>query len=146
MSPREILRTGEPVRKPWPDDFYIQGGHRFYSGGQRHDQCFVEVFPPGTFMRAEAPTVAEAEAKLWDRYEHMQACTTAPEHGPFEARHYTNGAGFCTNCGTWFSKVLPVTTTPEEEQASTERFFKMLGDNGPLAVADLIDDLTEKNS
>jgi hypothetical protein len=145
-EPREILRTGEPVRKPWPEDMFIQGGTRFYSGGERHDECFVEAFPPGTFMRGEGSTVAEAEAKVWAKYQHMLACEAAPEHGPFEARHYTNGSGFCTTCGTWFSKVLPVTTTPEQERESVERFLKMLGDNAPAALGDFIDEVAARST
>lgn len=143
-QPREILRTGEPIRKPWPDEVFIQGGTRFYRGGERHDECFVEINPPRTFMRAEASTVAEAESQLWDRYQHMNACEAAPEHGPFEARTYTNGAGFCTKCGTWFAKVLPVTATTEDEQAAEERFFNMLGENAPAAISDLLDDLDDR--
>lgn len=36
----------------------------------------------------------------------MIECDAHPEHGPFEARSYTNGSGFCVVCNTWFSGVL----------------------------------------
>ena len=104
----EILRTGVQTRHPWPEGLFIQGGKKGIPSNPQGDDdwtAFVEVSPPGTFLRGEGKTVAEAEDVCWARYQTMVGCPAHPQHGPFEARSYTNGAGFCTQCGTWFSRV-----------------------------------------
>ena len=113
-TPRMIANTDQPMRHPWPADCYVQGGGHgivFKRGGGSYRTAFVEAFPD-TFLRGEGPTLADAEDACWIKYQTMQACPAAPDHGPFEARGYTNGAGFCTRCGGWFARVLP----PQPEQ------------------------------
>lgn len=106
-EPRLIEHTKEPMRHPWPADCYVQGGNRgvVLTEDGSYWTAFVEAFP-GTFIRGEGVTIADAEDACWKRFEHLNACPTAPDHGPFEAQGYTNGSGFCTNCGGWFSRVL----------------------------------------
>lgn len=74
---------------------------------QHYFTAFFEAFPndPDTFIRGEGQTIAEAEAQAWAEYERVRAC---PQHD-FERRGYTNGAGFCRNCGLFKSKVFPPT-------------------------------------
>lgn len=67
--------------------------------------AFFEAFPsnPKTFIRGEGKTIEEAETKAWNQYQKYIACN---EH-EFERRGYTNGAGFCKNCGLFKSKAFP---------------------------------------
>jgi hypothetical protein len=112
MADRLISNTTEVMRHPWPDDCLVQGGKGgiVFTNVGSYRTAFVEAFP-GTFLRGEGPTVAEAEDACWARYQQLTACPTYPAHGPFEARNYTNGAGFCTSCGGWFGRA--VTGLPE---------------------------------
>lgn len=99
--------TTEHTRHPWPEGMFIQGGKSgvvFNNDGSSYRTAFVEAFPD-TFLRGEGATIAEAEDACWAKYQHLISCPAHPQHGPFEARNYTNGAGFCTQCGAWFSKV-----------------------------------------
>ncbi|MCG5464176.1 hypothetical protein MED01_002341 [Micromonospora sp. MED01] len=148
MTGRVILRTDTVAQHPWPDDTFLQGGSRgvvFASDGN-YRTAFVEAFHsnPDTFLRGEGTTVAEAEDACWAKYQTLTACPAHPEHGPFEARQYTNGAGFCAHCGTWFSKVLPgQPEDPDRAPSLMERVFT--GDGEALvevltAAAD-VDDL-----
>lgn len=136
MTGRMILRTDHAAQHPWPEDMFLQGGTRgivFASDGN-YRTAFVEAFPrdPDTFLRGEGTTVAEAEADCWAKYQTLTACPAHPNHGPFEAREYTNGAGFCTRCGTWFSKVLPEQPEdPDRAPSLMERAFT--GDGDALA-------------
>jgi hypothetical protein len=110
MPERMIENTTEPTRHPWPEDVEIQGGTRSVSlRGDRNPSwtLFVEAFWHNTFLRGEGDTVAGAETACWEKYQRLAACPAHPDHGPFEARQYTNGCGFCTLCGTWFASVLP---------------------------------------
>lgn len=109
MTPRVITNTQEPQRQPWPEDLIVQGGASgvvVVRGGENYRTAFVEVFPPKSFIRGEGPTVADAEKAAWEQYQRMVTCPGHPEHGPFNRRHYHNGAGFCEKCGCWFSGVL----------------------------------------
>lgn len=131
MTDRKIVRTDHTVQHPWPDDVFLQGGTRgvVFTNGEPYRTAFVEAFPSGTFLRGEGKTVAEAEDACWERYQRIVQCPAHPDHGPFEARSYTNGAGFCTQCGSWFSKVLPVQVEPAGREPSlVERVFSGDGD------------------
>ena len=77
--------------KPWPEDCFVQ------CGGGNTRTAFFEAFPesPQTYIRSEAPTVEEAEAKAFAALERYAACA----HPEFERRDYTNGLGFCVKCG-----------------------------------------------
>lgn len=145
---RVIKHTAEPMTQPWPEEIFVQGGGSglvLSNDGEHYRTAFVEAFPvePPTFIRGEGATIAEAEASAWRQYSALVDCPTHPEHGPFEARGYTNGSGFCVNCGRWLSKVLPVTDVPAD--GSTPRppgvlagFFEQL-----LALAREADEADE---
>lgn len=122
---RQITNTDQHARHPWPDDIYIQGGHWGVSisrdpdaprgVGVKNTGAFFEAFP-GTFLRGVGDTLADAEDKAWTAYQAMLACPAAAQgHGPFEARGYRNGAGYCTGCGTWFAGVLVPEPEPDPE-------------------------------
>jgi len=109
-----IRHTAAVARHPWPEGTFLQGGERglvlTMEGSYR--TAFVEGSPPdgpgpGTFLRGEGATLSEAEDACWARYQAIVTCPAHPSHGPFERRHYRNGAGFCERCGSWFSRVLP---------------------------------------
>lgn len=105
---REILRTGEQAAFEWPEDVFLQGGKSgaVFSPNGNYRTAFVEAFPGGTFLRGEGETVAEAEAKCWEKYQrHLKCSDGTGQHGPYDPRKYENGAGFCVKCGAWFTKV-----------------------------------------
>ena len=109
-----IRHTAAAARHPWPEGTFLQGGERglVLASTGSYRTAFVEASPPagpgpGTFLRGEGATLAAAEDECWARYQAMVTCRAHPSHGPFERRHYRNGAGFCTWCGGWFSGVLP---------------------------------------
>lgn len=106
-QPRPILRTGQDARHPWPNGCYIQGGSSglvLARDGNHYTTAFVEAFPrnPDTFIRGEGATVADAEDAAWAKYQSYLAC---PGH-EYEARGYTNGAGFCRHCSMFASDVF----------------------------------------
>lgn len=105
-----IRNTTFEARHPWPDDVHVQGGGRGLviarGSGAAYTTAFVEAAPPGTFLRGEGPTIEKAEDACWAKYQLVLHCAGGGEHGPFEARQYENGSGFCTKCGAWFSRVL----------------------------------------
>jgi hypothetical protein len=109
MTGRSIRNTDYVSRLPWPDAVELQGGKRGFvfcaDGSPTYETAFVEAFC-GTFLRGEGKTIAEAEDACWSQFITMMACPSAPDHGPFEARQYTNGAGYCARRGAWFPKVL----------------------------------------
>ena len=61
-EPRLIEHTNEPMRHPWPADCYVQGGDRgvVLTEDGSYWTAFVEAFP-GTFIRGEGVTIADAE-------------------------------------------------------------------------------------
>jgi len=137
---RMIANTTEPMRHPWPDDVYVQGGARgvvLHRDGTHYRTAFVEAFPRNsdTFLRGEGKVVEEAETACWEQYQQMADCPTHPTHGPFEARGFTDGAGFCTHCGTWFSRVLPPGPADPNRQPS---FMERALSGDPQAVAKVI--------
>lgn len=103
----EILRTGEQAQHPWPEGMFIQGGKSgvVFTPDGDYRTAFVEAFPDRVFLRGEGATIADAEDACWARYQTLVNCPAHPEHGPFEAREYTNGVGYCTQCGIRFSGV-----------------------------------------
>jgi hypothetical protein len=93
-----IRNTDEPRRQPWPAGMFVQGGDRgvvFSSAGGGYLTAFVECDDePGGFIRGEAPNVECAERVAYLKYLTRTRC---PGH-EYEARDYTNGAGFCRRC------------------------------------------------
>lgn len=125
-DPATIIKNTRFDRQfAWPPGTFIQGHQRRTPNEQHPNRnAFVEICPPeGSFFRADAPSVTEAEAKAWERYQKMIACG---EHGPYEPRHYDNGAGFCTRCGTWFSDVCPEAKVERPPSPETQQWLEML--------------------
>jgi hypothetical protein len=129
-SDRKVANTLHVMTHPWPEDCYVQGGRRgvvIVDGGKSYRTAFVEAFPldPNTFLRGEGTTLAEAEDDCWRQYQTYRSCIDERgAHGPFEARQYTNGAGFCVHCGTWLNNVLPVQPEdPNRKPSLLERMF-----------------------
>ncbi|MFJ5532412.1 hypothetical protein [Streptomyces sp. NPDC093261] len=133
--PRLINNTGHVAQHPWPEDVEIQGGALgvVYAGEKSYRTAFVEAFPntPPTFLRGEGATVAEAEDACWAKYERYRDC----EHGPYERRQYTDGSGFCTQCGTWLIDVLE--PLPEETPDDT-RLINRLFSGDPEALKEVL--------
>jgi hypothetical protein len=117
-----ITNTTVEAQRPWPDDVYIQGG-----GGNRRP-VFVEVSTPGSFIRGEGVTMHDAEQDAWAKYQRVLTCAGGGDHGPYEARHYENGCGFCAKCGVWFSDVLPKSARWQAQEAGTSNVLAAYGD------------------
>lgn len=131
---RIIANTGTEARHPWPEEVSVQGGSGgvVFSEQGNYRTAFVEAFPGGTFLRGEGPTLAEAEDSCWEQYQRYTGC----EHGPFERRQYRNGAGFCTKCGIWMSRVFePLPKDPDHRPNLAERLF---ADRDPDALAEVL--------
>jgi len=124
------------AQHPWPEptdeeESYLQGGGRglVFAGKDTYTTAFVEAFVAGTFIRGEGSTIELAEDAAWTKYQTLVGCPAHPDHGPFERRSYTNGAGYCTQCGTWFSGVFePMPEDPNREPSTMEKFFQKLID------------------
>lgn len=135
-EPRFIANTNEPVRHPWPADCLVQGGDRgvVFGTGGTYRTAFVEAFP-GTFLRGEGHTIADAEDACWAKYQRMTAC----DHGPFERRGYTNGGGFCTSCGTFFPDIFrPLPPDPDRPKSLMDRVFGDQDLNAAIEVLDTV--------
>lgn len=131
MTERLIENTRHLARHPWPMSVFLQGGDRgvvFSKDREPYGTAFVECFPAGTFLRGEGETIEEAEDKCWTQYQRYLNCDGKLEqgqwHGPYERRQYRNGAGFCTRCGIWMSRVLPpLPEDPERMPSLLEKAF-----------------------
>lgn len=93
--------------KPWAEGCGVQCGDSgivFVQGGKSYMTAFFEAFPknPNTFIRGEGVTIFDAEEDAWNQLQKFSACT----HPDFEKRGYTNGAGFCVQCGMFKSKAF----------------------------------------
>lgn len=123
---RMIENTQEVAQFPWPDDCKIQGGSKgvvFQKKGKTYRTAFFEAFPrePDTFLRGEGATIAESEKDCWKQY---QVAVNCPHTSGFERRNFRNGAGFCIDCGTWFSRVFPpLPEDPNRELSDFEKSF-----------------------
>jgi hypothetical protein len=149
-----IRNTQEPIRCAWPAGTFIQGGARgVVFGGQRgsYRTAFVEVILGGTFLRGEGPSIEAAEMRCWEKYEQMNSCSTAPDHGPWDRRGYRNGSAFCISCGSWFpDNMTGLAELPDIEgagdQSAIGRLFR--GDRDALIeviqTVTHVDDLPEK--
>lgn len=138
-----IRHTAAVARHPWPEGTFLQGGERglVLAATGSYRTAFVEASPPpgagpGTFLRGEGETLTAAEDACWARYEVIVACPAHPSHGPFERRHYRNGAGFCERCGSWFSGVLP--PLGESQAHGLSALERALTDKTGEAAAELL--------
>jgi hypothetical protein len=137
---RIINNTSTEAQQDWPEDVFIQGGeHGVVLGGPdgAYQTAFFEAFPGGTFLRGEGTTLAEAEEKCWKQYQIYSACDGNGPHGPYERRAYTNGAGFCTRCGTWMSKVFE--PLPEDDKPRRRTLLdRVFTDQDPEAIDEVL--------
>ena len=78
----------------WPDDCTVQWGHGIIPAVP-----FFEAFPPGTFIRGEGATIAEAEQSAYAQYQRDIACDHVWGRHREGRGTYTNGAGWCRKCG-----------------------------------------------
>lgn len=139
---RIIKNTRTEAQHDWPEDAYIQGGERgvvFGGPGGAYQTAFVEAFPGGTFLRGEGSTLAEAEDSCWKQYQRYTDCDGSGRgHGPYERRQYRNGAGFCTRCGIWMSKVFE--SLPEEDKPARRSLLdRVFIDHDPEVIDEVLD-------
>lgn len=113
---RQITHTAFFAMHDWPQDCFLQGGHDGLVMDRSHPQgsyiaaYFFEAFPsdPATFIRGEGQTMEVAEDRAWGEWQQRLSCpayAATGEHS-FEARGYQNGAGFCSACNLFASKVF----------------------------------------
>lgn len=127
----KIKNTEHETTHPWPEGIFIQGGGSglVFSGKDSYTTAFVEVCPEGTFLRGEGATIGEAEDAAWAKYQTWINCDgTGEPHGPWEARHYENGAGYCTRCGVWAPSVLEPSQKNRAESGACDTMVRMYGD------------------
>lgn len=95
---------------PWPDETIVSAGRGVVFSRKTRDSyvtLFMEVYPPGAaFIRGQGATPAECEDSCWRQYQLALHCTDGTGVHDWEARGYRNGAGFCTRCSTFGSKVF----------------------------------------
>lgn len=127
---REIQNTEHECTQDWPDDIrLIQGGDRglVVGKGGNYRTAFVEVFPEGTFIRGEGPTVHDAEMDAWRKYQLWLNCVRPEGHGDYDRRNYKNGGCFCGHCGTWMGCILD--EIPEDPAEPKSLLRRLLGDD-----------------
>jgi hypothetical protein len=136
-----IKNTDFEAQHPWPEGMLVQGGESgivLRQDAPNYTTAFVEAFP-NTFLRGEGKTLAEAEDKVWAQYERLISCPTYPTHGPFERRHYRNGAGYCTSCGGWFTASVTgfeeLPPEPNAPKSSVQILFEHAMDGNTEEVA-----------
>jgi len=90
-------------RRAWPEDCTVQWGHGIIPATP-----FFEAFIPGTFIRGEGETIADAEDRAFERYESEKTCVHLWGRQRPGGQLYTNGAGWCRKCGAFRSEMFPV--------------------------------------
>lgn len=85
----------------WPDDCMVQWGNGIIPATP-----FFEAFPPGTFIRGEGATIAEAEAKAFAQYQSEFGCNHVWGRHHERRGTYLNGAGWCRKCGAFRSRMF----------------------------------------
>jgi hypothetical protein len=99
----EMLRP-DPEYTPacaWPDDCMVQWGHGIIPAVP-----FFEAFPPGTFIRGEGETIAEAERKAFAQYQSEALCNHVWGRHHERRGTYINGAAWCRKCGAFRGKMF----------------------------------------
>lgn len=154
MSDDLIRNTTEPVRCDWPAGTVVQGGARGVvvgGAGGPYRTAFVEAFP-GTFLRGEGPTIADAEQACWRKYVALRSCPAYPEHGPWDRRDYRNGAASCQGCGGWFPNRVTGLDELPPEPGRTPRLLERLVDGDDDALDEVLttvagaDELPQKHT
>lgn len=111
-----IAGTRQVKSDEWPADIFIQGGRQGVvirrNPGDK-DPTYLTAFvechdEEGGFIRGEGEAVADAEADALAKYKKHAGCATKASTGEhdWEARGYTNGGGFCTDCNRFGSQVF----------------------------------------
>lgn len=85
----------------WPDNCMVQWGHGIVPA-----VTFFEAFPPGTFIRGEGETIAEAEQKAFAQYEREFDCQHVWGRHHHRRGTYLNGAGWCRKCGAFRGRMF----------------------------------------
>lgn len=85
----------------WPDDCMVQWGHGIIPANP-----FFEAFPPGTFIRGDGATIAEAEQKAFAQYVSEFQCQHVWGRHHDRRGTYLNGAGWCRKCGAFRGKMF----------------------------------------
>lgn len=102
------------ARHPWPAETIVSAGlgvvfTRSAATGKRstYSTPFMEVYPPGaSFIRGEGGTPAACEDAAWAKYQLALHCSDGSATHDWEPRGYRNGAGFCSRCSTFGSKIF----------------------------------------
>jgi hypothetical protein len=102
------------ARHPWPEATVVSAGRglvfvRNAKPGEpkSYGTLFIEVYPPGAaFIRGEGVSAEECENAAWAKYQLAVHCTDGSGTHDWEPRDYHNGAGFCSRCKTFGSKVF----------------------------------------
>ena len=108
IAPQHAWKSPDHVPDAgWPDDCMVQWGDRglvLKAAGGGYNTAFFEAFPKGHgFIRGEGETIAAAEAAALVQFRKEAACV----HG-WSRRSYTNGGGFCRNCGAFMTVFQPI--------------------------------------
>lgn len=137
---RYITYTREPVRHPWPEHCFVQGGSTGVAlrpDGTPYRTAFVEVFPaePRTFLRGEGVSIQEAEDACWAIYQRVIACA----HKEFDRAGYTNGGGLCKTCGMFWAEAFePQPTNPCVPRPLIERVFADRDVDAAIGIVELM--------
>jgi hypothetical protein len=99
---------------PWPDTTRVSAGQgivfrRNAKEGEpsSYGTLFMEVYPPGAaFIRGEGETPQACEDAAWAKYQLALHCSDQSGRHTWESRGYTNGAGFCSRCNTFGSRIF----------------------------------------
>lgn len=102
------------ARHPWPAETTVSAGtgvvfiRNAKPGEARsYGTLFMEVYPPGaSFIRGEGETPQACEDAAWAKYQLALQCSDQSGTHDSEPRDYRNGAGFCTKCNTFRSKIF----------------------------------------
>lgn len=102
------------AKHPWPADTTVSAGkglvlRRNPKDGEpsSYTTLFMEVYPPGAaFIRGEGDSPEACENAAWAKYQLALNCADGGAAHDWESRGYRNGAGFCSRCDTFGSKVF----------------------------------------
>lgn len=102
------------TQHPWPAETTVSAGKGIvFARNTKEDEptsygtLFMEVYPPGAaFIRGEGDSPESCENAAWAKYQLAINCSDGSGNHDWEARNYQNGAGFCSRCNTFGSKVF----------------------------------------
>lgn len=102
------------ARHPWPAETTVSAGSGIVfirnakpDGPRSYGTLFMEVYPPGAaFIHGEGKTPESCEDAAWTKYQLALHCSDQSGTHIWEARSHHNGAGFCSRCNTFGSRVF----------------------------------------